>query len=195
LWATGVLSGYTAYYLNQLAKDPIDPDYTDIPLPTAYPVPPAGTCLTKIATALGNLAGLADAASTSYNREQGAIQPGDAYWTGQQGQAMLSYAGQVDALLQNFRATARCLPVRLSPSTGGQVTASDIAAFQADIASNGLPPEAIAALSAESGDLNDIANMITSADPALVATAFNALMGPRPRKQYWQALLQAVPLQ
>jgi len=199
LWATGVLSGYTAYYLNQLARDPIDPDYTDIVMPAAYPIPPGGTCLTKVTTALGNLAELADAASMSYNREQGAIQPGDPNWTGQQAQAMLSYAGQVDALLQNFRATTRCLPVRLSPTTGGAVTASDIAAFLTEIATNGLPPEAMAALTAEGvTDPNDVANFIaaiTTADPVLVATAFNALMGPRPRAHYWQALLQAMPLQ
>jgi len=188
LTIAGILSGAEAVYLGRLAADPLDPDYTDIAMPTAYPVPAAGPCLTRVATALANIAGLAQAASTSYNREQYAISIGDQYWTGQQGQAMLSYGGQLDAELHNFRATARCLAVRLSPS-GGAVTAGDIAAFQADIAANGLPPEAIAATQAEGVDPADFIASITSADPVLAAAAFNALMGPRPRGQYWQALL------
>ena len=191
LYGAGILSGAGAAWLHQLANDPLDPDYTDIALPTAYPVPAAGPCLTKVATVLANTAGLAAAASTSYNREQYAISIGDAYWTAQQGQAMLSYAGQLEGLLQGFQRITRCLSVRLSP-TGNPVTADDIAAFQADIASNGLPPEAIAAAQAEGADPSDFIASITSADPALAAIAFNALMGPRPRGQAWQSLRQAV---
>jgi hypothetical protein len=138
LYATGVLSGAASYYLNGLAKDPLDPDYTDIAVPTAYPIPATAPCLTRVATQLANIAALAGSASTSYNREQYAISIGDPYWPGQQGQAMLNYAGQTDALIQTFRVTARCLAVRLSPTTGAAVTASDIAAYQADIAANGL---------------------------------------------------------
>jgi len=192
LTGAGILSGAGAAWLAKLAQDPPDSDYTDIAMPIAYPVPPAGPCLTRVATTLANIAGLAAAASTSYNREQYAISIGDAYWTGQQGQAMLSYAGQVDGLLQGFRKTARCLPVRLSPTTGGPVTADDVSTFQADIVTNGLPPEAIAAAQAEGTDPNDLIAEITSADPALAALAFNALMGPRPRGAAWTTLMQAV---
>jgi len=112
----------------------------------------------------------------------------------QQGNQLLADAGQIDSLLQTFRRTARCLGVRLSP-TGGPVTADDMATIQANIAANGLPPEAIAALSAEGAtdqDSADFAAAITSADPGVAALAWNAMFGPRPRGAAWQALRQAV---
>ena len=114
--------------------------------------------------------------------------------TAQQGNQMLSDAGQIDGLLASFRRTAHCLGERSTP-TGNPVTADDIAAIQANIAANGLPAEARAALSAEGAtdqDVADFASAIGSADPGIVAMAWNAMFGPRPRGAAWQALQQAV---
>jgi hypothetical protein len=189
-FALTALSGTAAAKLTQLANDPLDPDYTDIAMPTAYPVPAGGTCVVGIAGALANLAGLADAASTSFNRMQYAISIGDTYWRQQQGQAMLSYAVQVDSILKTLRKQFSCLPVR------GTATAADITAFQQNLATNGPSSDMLKAWAAEGvtdpTDINNMVALITSADPNQSATMFNALFGPRPRQAYWQALRQSL---
>lgn len=191
--------------LNEDALDPIDNNYTTIAPFIPYPFPAADLALKPCMVSSGstgggpaqwiaNNIGLAEAISTSFNRMQGAIAAGDAYWTAQQGQAMLGYAATLDTRLDTHPMSTIFACQNPQPIT----SAAAVLAWERSIQANGMSPlvkNSFASLGiTDPFDVKQAAGLLYTQDPELVADAYNAILGPFGTKAfYWTVLDGNVP--
>jgi hypothetical protein len=100
---------FLKYVLDKILEDPVDPNYTQIAVPELLSLPPlsnpqSGLSPTSVAAlnaleANGErMLAVARALDTTLNRISGAMQAGNAYWTGQQETARDNFIGQFAAL-------------------------------------------------------------------------------------------------
>ena len=171
------------------SKDPPDPNFTTIAVPVTPPVSPVTVANVGTQAAadagnalLGNLSsvvGLEGALLTSIERAQGASAAGNAFWQNQQLQAAAGFSTQLSnlyetqaALLQNAGNTLQAAGFPSIPAT-----AAAVAALQADLLQNGLPPlltDALAqtSLAGRSDGAQDMLLSLLSADPREAAGSF-----------------------
>jgi hypothetical protein len=195
----GALSYYLSDQLNKMSLDPIDNNYTTLatvinpPLPTGIAGKPCmvsgGASVNGPATFISRSIGLAQAASTSFNRMQGAIAAGDSYWTAQQGQAMLSYTQQLRSKLDKVP-----LSTLFACAERAATDPASVLAFERNLSTNGLPAD-LAAPFAELGlDIVPATGTLYIAAPDLVANVHNAILGSiSSRPLYWQAFESGLP--
>jgi len=183
--------------LNDISVDPIDDNYAVIATPIPYPLPDlsgGGTCAENIGNGLSLTIALAQAVTTSYNRMQGALVAGDAYWTQQQAQAMVNYANQLDNELSNIDPAQLfgCAPERQLTSAAAALS------FEMNLSTNGMHAFLTSAYNSTgitgSFALYQANGFLYVQDPELVAEGYNAIFGPKSsRVMYWQALGNDVP--
>lgn len=193
LFAIGSVTGFVAAGFSNLSKDPIDSDYTDIAQPDPWPLPDFGSaCAQRVGAYWSNGWGLADAASISFNRMQGAIAAGDSGWTQQQGDAMLGYAADTDNFLaQDKTQVFDCVPEK--SVAVAKLDASRVIKFQTYLSNNGPTDSMLQGLASvgitDQGSIDYVTGLMIVQDPNLVVLAFNAMFGAKDqRAAYWQAL-------
>ena len=191
LFAIGGVTAFVAAGFNNLSADPIDPDYTRIASPDPWPLPDFGNnCAQRVASYWANGYGLADAASTSFNRMQGAIQSGDSDWTQAQGDAMLRYAADTD----NYLAQDKTRVFACVPEHPDAVDAQKVMKSETYVSQHGLPDFMLQGLAnvgiTDQASIDYITGLMIVQDPNLVVLAFNAMFGAKDQRAgYWQALV------
>jgi hypothetical protein len=166
---TGVLAGLSgigAVKANQIARDPIDPNYTRLPRPVVHRVPAPPTRLTvrerlayeELGANLLRQSALANAAWTSYNRAAGATQAGNKFWARVQYDLAVSYVHQLGwttmaqpRLQVNF---VHALQAAGVPDVS--ITAAQALSWETGIGANGLPSSELRLLHGLGASTEDI---------------------------------------
>lgn len=137
---------------NRLAKEPIDPNYTEIAIPVTptsslQPIHGSGDLTQEQADAFNALIiniqqgiGLGQAMITCFDRASGAKAANESYWVDQQLQAARLYSGQYADVLEARPQLMEDLKQALqtNPSLQFDITRDDIAQFHYELAANGL---------------------------------------------------------
>jgi hypothetical protein len=196
LKAIGGMLGLFSFALNDVANDPIDPNYTDIAQAIPYsplPVLPANTpkCAQNIITHLAAAWGTANAAHTSYNRVLGAIQAGNTRGTNRQTNAMLHFGNQLQNIVETLQANPQhvfgCLPtIHTSINSAGALAAETALATSA--------PTGLQDFGLDDQGIQHLNGLLYVQDPALVAAAFNAMFADSSQRAFsWQQLANGLP--
>lgn len=173
--------------LRQMAIDPPDPNYKQVAtvvVPLTTPIAAQGGMTSNLANALNailwndeNTIGLEEALLTTFNRYCGAVVANDSYWEDQQLQAANSFENQIGVLLTNEVELLPNLENTLKANGFPSVTdsPSDIANFQAQVASSGLPDSIIQAfnqLGVDQATITEFAQDIIALDPNTATSTF-----------------------
>jgi hypothetical protein len=186
---SGVISGIVAgYYERLVEKDPLDLNFTVIPVPVPIPFPPmvAGDGVTQAdADAMNALlriqakiVGLLRAIDTSVNRAAGAASVGNTFWEQKQVEAINAFLFQVGTLLTQEANAREALVALLTAHNAPVLTISpqDVLAFEQELASQGWPPDQLAYL--RSIGLDD--GFIEALRPLLFSRDINGVAGTLP---------------
>jgi hypothetical protein len=179
LTLVGLTCMASGFYLDHLAADPPDSNYTSIiqPVPLKYqPVLASNSVPAAVANAFNALlenqaqaAGLAQAVFITNNRADGAMEAHDAGWEQKQMQAAAGFAAQLSALLaaqpQLLVNLQNALSANGFPAT--TVTQSQLESFKASVIQNGLPASMIQQLTqmgVDQATINNIRGLISTQD-------------------------------
>lgn len=152
---TGVVGGGISAYLGYLAKDPPDPNYTEIALPVTpatsrQPILPGDGVTEAQADAFNALIendqqgiGLARAMLTSFDRASGARAAGNSYWVNRQLQAARLYSGQLADILDAQPQLLANLQQALltAPGVPFAITAGDLSKYKYNLNTQGFSTE------------------------------------------------------
>jgi len=193
LGTLGGLLGLEAIRANQIARDPIDPNYTVLARPVFYPVPAPPSGLTagersayeELGTNLLTQSSLADAAWTSYNRAAGATLAGNKVWAKVQYDLAVSYihalGSQVLAQPQLQVNLVSALKAAGVPDVS--ITAGQALSWETGISANGLPSselQLLQSLGASADDIQIITQLEITLDTSQLGgtTLFTQLTDP-----------------
>jgi hypothetical protein len=176
---TGLVYGAASFYAADKINDPPDPNFTLIDQPVVVPIAQlqAGPGITQqeadafnaLFADLAQELALDKASNTAINRAEGAREAGNVFWEQQQTQAAQQFLQQAapfysaqPQLLSNLASALQAAGIQLT------FTASDITAFQAELAANGLSPamtDQLNQLGIDSAGQAQILQSLLSADP------------------------------
>jgi hypothetical protein len=175
----------------ELARDPLDTNYTVLAEAVVSPVIPlsSGSGITQPeanafnswSTNLAQSAGLSTALMASVDRAQGAAYAGDSSWQMAQRNAAVQFEAQLATLLDQ-EPSLRSNVVAQFESGGFQSvtnTVNDAINFQNEIATNGLPQwllQGLMDIGTDSTTITNIQNDLLAADPSSLAGSFPAIL-------------------
>ncbi len=153
--ATSVGTWILSAKLNELALDPVDPNFTQIAVPITPPFTPLvvepgitqgeADSFNALLTNQTQAIGLVNAIITSINRAQGASEAGNTVWENKQMAAASKYALELNKLLDAQNALRANVKNALLAAGFPTITISpnDALNFEINVLYNGLPPSIV----------------------------------------------------